>query len=139
MQTNFEPGFKNIDFNVANVGLRLNVLLFQGNYYRAAKHKNKLQLEQARLEQERTEAALTQQQQDWLSQYHAAYSKHKVLQDKLATAKENLRIAQLNTKEGVMEFDQFNNIFMDYNRARMEYIQNLADGILYHLLSTQNF
>ncbi len=139
MQTNFEPGFKNIDFNVANVGLRLNVPLFQGNYYRAAKHKNKLQLEQARLEQERTEAALTQQQQDWLSQYHAAYSKHKVLQDKLATAKENLRIAQLNTKEGVMEFDQFNNIFMDYNRARMEYIQNLADGILYHLLSTQNF
>lgn len=139
MQTNFEPGFTNIDFNVANVGLRLNVPLFQGNYYRSYKHKSKLQLQSAQLEQERTEAALKQQQQDWLAQYHAAYTKHRILQDKVNTAKDNLRIAQLNTKEGVMEFDQFNNIFIEYNRARMEYLQNLANGILYHLLSTQNF
>ena len=139
MQTNFEPGFNNIEFNVANVGMKLNVPLFQGNYYRSMKHKNKLQLESAKLEQERTQATLTQQQSDWLSQYQAAYSKHKVLEDKVANAKDNLRIARLNTKEGVMEFDEFNNIFLEYNRARMEYLQNLADGILYHLLSTQNF
>ncbi len=139
MQTNFEPGFQNIDFNVANVGLRLNVPLFQGNYYRSARQKSMLQLQIAREEQERTAALLTQQQEDWLVQYNAAFSKHKVLEDKLRTAKDNLRIAQLNIKEGVMEFDQFNNIFMDYNRARMEYLQNLADGILYHLLCTQNF
>lgn len=139
MQTNFEPGFDNIDFNIASIGVKLNVPLFQGNYYRSMKHRSKLQLESARLEQERTEASLQQQQRDWLSQYNAAFTKHKVLEDKVNTAKDNLRIAKLNTKEGVMEFDQFYNIFMDYNRARMEYLQNLADGILYHLLSTQNF
>src|SRR5690606_28430580 len=111
----------------------------QGNYYSSMKHKSRLQLENARLEQERTQATLQQQQRDWLSQYKAAFTKHKVLEDKVNTAKDNLRIAKLNTKEGVMEFDQFYNIFMDYNRARMEYLQNLADGILYHLLSTQNF
>lgn len=139
MQTNFEPGFDNIDFNIASIGVKLNVPLFHGNYYRSMKDKSKLQLESALLEQERTEASLQQQQRDWLSQYNAAFTKHKVLQDKVNTAKDNLRIAKLNTKEGVMEFDQFYNIFMDYNRARMEYLQNLADGILYHLLSTQNF
>lgn len=139
MQTNFEPGFKNVEFNVANVGVRLNVPLFQGNYYRSTRQKSKLQLESAKLEQERTEATLTQQQADWLAQYKAAYTKHKVLEDKVANAKDNLRIARLNTKEGVMEFDEFNNIFQEYNRARMEYLQNLADGILYHLLSTQKF
>lgn len=139
MQTNFEQGFDNIDFNVANVGLRLNFPLFQGNYYRSYKQKTMLQLQHAKYEQDRTEAQLTQQQRDWLAQYQAAYGKHKVLEDKVANAKENLRIARLNIKEGVMEFDQFNNIFIEYNRAKMEYLQNLADGILYHLLSTQNF
>lgn len=139
MQTKFEPGFKNIEFNTASVGLKLNVPLFQGNYYRSYKQKTMLQLQNARYEQDKTEAQLTKQQQDWLAQYQAAYSKHQVLTDKVANAKDNLRIARLNLKEGVMEFDQFNNIFIEYNRARMEYLQNLADGILYHLLSTQNF
>lgn len=139
MQTNFQPDFKNIEYNVASVGLKLNVPLFQGNYYRSFKQKTKVQLQIAKLEQDRTEAQLTQQQQDWLAQYNAAFSKHKVLEEKVATAKDNLRIARLNIKEGVMEFDQFNNIFIEYNKARMEYLQNLADGILYHLLSTQNF
>lgn len=139
MQTNFEPGFDNIDFNVASVSLRLNVPLFQGTYYHSMAQKSRLQLQSAQLEQERTQAMLTQQQEDWLAQYNAAYKKHKILEEKVTTAKDNLRIAQLNIKEGVMEFDEFNNIFIEYNRTRMEYLQNLADGILYHLLSTQNF
>lgn len=139
MQTNFEPGFDNIDFNIANVSLRLNVPLFQGGYYYSMQQRSKLQLRTAKLEQERTETTLTQQQKDWLAQYQAAFNKRKVLQDKLTTAEDNLRIAKLSVKEGVMEFDQFNNIFIEYNKARMDYLQNLADGILYHLLSTQNF
>lgn len=139
MQTNFEPGFDNIDFNVASVSLRLNVPLFQGTYYHSMAQKSRLQLQSAQLEQERTQAMLTQQQEDWLAQYNAAYKKHKILEEKVTTAKDNLRIAQLNIKEGVMEFDEFNNIFIEYNRTRMEYLQNIADGILYHLLSTQNF
>jgi outer membrane protein len=139
MQSKFETGKGNVEFNTANVGVRLDVPLFQGNYYRSLQHKSKLQLESAKLEQERTRATLTQQQQDWYAQYKAAYSKHTLLENKVATASDNLRIAKLNIQEGVMEFDEFNNIFQEYNRARMEYLQNLADGILYHLLSTQNF
>jgi outer membrane protein len=139
MQSKFEAGKGNVEFNTANVGVRLDVPLFQGNYYRSLQHKSKLQLESAKLEQERTRATLTQQQQDWYAQYKAAYSKHTLLESKVATASDNLRIAKLNIQEGVMEFDEFNNIFQEYNRARMEYLQNLADGILYHLLSTQNF
>ncbi len=139
MQTNFEPNFSNIEFDVANINLKLNVPLFQGNFYRASNKKSKLQLMTARLEQDRIKAQLTQQQEDWIAQYQAAYIKQEVLKDKLVTAEDNLRIAKLNIKEGVMEFDEFNNIFIEYNKARMEYLQNLADGILYHLLSTQNF
>ena len=139
MQTNFEPGFTNIDFNIASVSLQLNVPLFQGGYNYSSIKRSKLQLQTARLEQENTEATLKQQQEDWLAQYQAAYSKHKVLEEKLKNANDNLRIGKLNIKEGVMEFDEFNNIFLEYNRAKMEYLQNLADGILYHMLSTQNF
>lgn len=139
MQTNFEPNFDNIDFNIASISLKLNVPLFQGGYNYSSIKQSKLQLQSAKLEQENTEATLKQQQEDWLAQYQAAFSKQKVLEDKLSNAKENLRIGKLNIKEGVMEFDEFNNIFLEYNRAKMEYLQNLADGILYHLLSTQNF
>ncbi len=139
MQTNFEPGFSNIDFNIASVSLRLNVPLFQGGYNYSSIKRSKLLLQTAKLEQQNTEATLKQQQEDWLAQYQAAFSKHKVLEEKLKNAQDNLRIGKLNIKEGVMEFDEFNNIFIEYNRAKMEYLQNLADGILYHLLSTQNF
>lgn len=139
MQTNFEPGFNNVEFDIANVNLKLNVPLFQGNFYRSSKKISKLQLQSAQLEQDRIAATLTKQQQDWLTQYQAAYDKHIVLKEKVATSAENLRIAKLSISEGIMEFDEFNNIFIEYNKARMEYLQNLANGILYHLLSTQNF
>lgn len=139
MQTNFEPNFQNVEFDVANVNLKLNMPLFQGNFYRSSKKISKLQLQSAQLEQDRIAATLTKQQQDWLYQYQAAYDKHIVLKEKVATSAENLRIAKLSISEGIMEFDEFNNIFIEYNKARMEYLQNLANGILYHLLSTQNF
>lgn len=98
-----------------------------------------MQLEAAKYDEERTRATLTQQQDDWQTVYQAAYDKHLALQQKVNAAADNLRIARLSVREGVMEFDEFNNIFMEYNRARIEQLQNLADGILYHLLSTQNF
>lgn len=139
MQSKFETAGNNVEFNTANVGVRVDVPLFQGNYYRSLQHKSKLQLESAKLEQQRTQATLTQQQRDWYVLYTTAYNRHTVLDAKVKNASDNLRIARLNVKEGVMEFDEFNNIFAEYNRARMENLQNLADGILYYLLSTQNF
>lgn len=139
MQSELTSGGKNIEFDVANIGMRLDVPLFQGNYYRTLIHKNKLQLKWAQLEQQKVQSTLTQQNNDWFAQYLAAYNKQAILKEKVATASDNLRIANLNIKEGVIEFDEYNNIFVEYNRARIEYLQNLADGILYYLLSTQNF
>jgi len=132
-------GRSNVEFDVANIGLRLDIPLTQGNYYRSLRHKSRLQLENAKLDAQRTNAILNQQHSDWFQQYMAAYNKKDVTDRKVVAASDNLRIARLNLKEGVMEFDEFNNIFMEYNRARMDQLQNLADGILYHLLSTQNF
>lgn len=138
-QTRFETNSPAVDFNSANVGLRLDMPIFQGNYYRSLQKKSKLQLEYAQLDQEHTRATLTQQQDDWFDLYKVAFSKKTVLEQKMKNSSDNLRIARLSLKEHVMEFDEFNNIFLEYNRTKMEYLQNLADGILYYLLSTQNF
>jgi outer membrane protein TolC len=139
MQSKFESGAKNVEFQTATIGLRVDMPVFRGNYYRSLQKKNQLQLLSALLEKERTEAILQQQQADWFNQYRSAYLKHSVSEQKVKTTSDNLRIARLNVKEGVMEFDEFNNIFMEYNRAKMEHLQNLADGVLYYLLSTQKF
>lgn len=138
LQSRFD-GSDNVQFDVGDLAMRLDVPLFQGNYYRSLQKKNKFQLEMAKYEQQNTQAMLTRQQNDWFAQYIAAYDRQHVLKQKLAGASDNLRIAKLSMEEGVMEFDELNNIFIEYNRARMDYIQNLADGILYYLLSTQNF
>ena len=81
---------------------------------------------------------LIQQQQEWWNHYKSALSKKRVLENKVLTATDNLRIARLNLGEGVMEFDEFNNIFAEFTRAQMEQLQNLSDGIVFHLLLTSN-
>lgn len=139
MQSRFEAGNPDVEFSVANAGLRLDFPLFQGGYYRSLQTKSRLQLDAAKYERERTQAILTQQQQDWEMLYRAARDKYLAIREKVAGSADNMRIARLNMEEGLMEFDEFSNIFMEYNRARMEQLQNLADGILYYLLSTQNF
>lgn len=139
MQSKLESGSSGVEFETANIGLRLDIPVFRGNYYRSLQKKNSWQLESARLEKEKVEVTLSQQHEDWFNQYSSAFAKRAVIEQKVKNASDNLRIARLNVKEGLMEFDEFNNIFIEYNRAKMEYLQNLADGVLYHLLSTQNF
>jgi outer membrane protein TolC len=139
MQTKWNGTGQKSEFDYCNVNLRLDFPLFQGNYYKAYRQKAKLNLDIASLEKERITNQLSQQQNDWQTQYQTAIGKQNLLKDKVAAAADNLRIARLSMKEGVMEFDDFNNIFMDYNRARMEQIQNTADGVLYYLLTTQKF
>lgn len=138
-QSKFTDGGQNIEFQTGNIGLRIDFPIFRGNYYRSMQKKSSLQLQSARLEKEKAIATLTQQQNDWYNMYMSAYSKHIIVEQKVQTTSDNLRIARLNVKEGLMEFVEFNNIFMEYNRAKMEYLQNLTDGVLYYLLSTQNF
>ena len=86
-----------------------------------------------------TESTLTQQHAEWKIAYKNAFAKHEILKQKKVVATDNLRIARLNIKEGVMEFDTFNNIFTEYVRAQIEALQNLSDGLVYHLLITHNF
>lgn len=138
-ESKFEQAGNYVAFDASNIGLRLDFPVFQGNYYHTLKQKSDLQLKSAKLEQEQTHATLTQQQRDWFDLYKTAFNKKTILEERVKTTSDNLRIAKLDVKEGVMEFDEFNNIFAEYNRAKMEYLQNLADGILYYLLSTQNF
>jgi outer membrane protein TolC len=139
MQTKFEDDGRNIEFNSSNINLRLDVPLHQGNYYRSLRKKNALLLQSTEIDKERIASQLGQQEQDWNDQYRSAYEKHMYLEQKLAVISDNLRIANLNMEQGVMEFDEYSNIYMEYNRGRMEYIQNLSDGVLYNLLSTQKF
>ena len=125
---------QHVNFDYSNIGLRLDFPLFQGNFYNASRQKNEWQLALAKTMQQQTVNDLTRQQTEWWNGYHAAQKKQLLLQQKVQVAEDNLRIARLNVKEGVMEFDEFNNIFQEYNKAKLDYLQNLNDGIVYQLL-----
>jgi outer membrane protein len=127
---------EHINFDYSSVGLRLDFPIFQGNFYKASRQKNEMQVALAKTVQQQTANDLTRQQAEWWNSYHAAIKKQALLQQKIAVAGDNLRIAELNMKEGVMEFDEFNNIFQEYNKARVDYLQNLSDGTVYQLLLT---
>jgi outer membrane protein TolC len=127
-----------IHFDVNTIGLRMDYTLFNGNYHRRQQRKSDLVLQSAYMQQQQTESSLVQQQQEWWTNYNSAFTKRKILQAKVDAATDNLRIARLNIKEGVMEFDAFSNIFSEFIRAHVEMLQNLSDGIVYHLLLTNN-
>ena len=130
---------QNVHFDVNTIGLRLDYTLFNGGYHRKQQKRSELLLQYAELQKMQTESTLTQQHAEWKIAYKNAFAKHKILEQKKVVATDNLRIARLNIKEGVMEFDTFNNIFTEYVRAQIEALQNLSDGLVYHLLITHNF
>jgi outer membrane protein TolC len=128
-----------VNFDYSSVGLRLDFPLFQGSYYTASRQRSREQWQLAKLGQQQTANDLARQQSEWWNSYNAARKKDALLQEKQAVAADNLRIAQLNMKEGVMEFEEFNNIFQEYNKARMDFLQNSSDGIVYQLLLSQKW
>jgi outer membrane protein TolC len=128
-----------VSFDFSNIGLRLDFPLFQGSFYTTSRQRSEQQWQLAKLNQQQTANDLTRQQSEWWNAYHAARKKDALLQEKVAVAADNLRIAQLNMKEGVMEFEEFNNIFQEYNKAKMDFLQNTSDGIVYQLLLTQKW
>jgi outer membrane protein TolC len=115
----------------------LGVPLFAGNYYNIAQKKSKLVLEMAKLKEQQTVYDIEKEQADWRNHYTAAANKNKILQKKIAATSDNLRIANLAVKEGVMEFEEFNTIFQEWSKAHVEYLQNLNEGLLYQFLLTQ--
>jgi outer membrane protein len=130
---------QHINYDFSSIGLRLDFPLFQGNYYKINKYKSHLQLELAQLSEQQTADDLTRQQSEWWNAYSSAIKKQVLLQQKLDLATENIRIARLNVKEGLMEFDEFNTLFQEYSRIKMDNLQNLSDGIIYKLLLTQKW
>jgi outer membrane protein TolC len=128
-----------IHFPFSNVGLRLDFPIFQGNYYRTNQQRSELQVQLAQTTQQQTANELTHQQTEWWNNYQAAVKKHDLLKQKLEAVTDNLRIARLNLNEGVMEFDEFNEIFREYSRAKIEDLQNTNDGIVYWYLLTQKW
>lgn len=129
---------QNIHFDVNTIGVRIDYPLFNGGFIRQQRRKADLLLQSAYINQQQTVSVLIQQQHEWLNNYNTACGKKKILQAKVFSATDNLRIAHLNLIEGVIEFDAFNNIFSDYTRAQMEELENLTNGILYHFLLTTN-
>ena len=123
-----------VNFDYSSLGLRLDFPLFQGSFYRASRQKSELQVTLAKTTQQQTVNDIIRQQAEWRNSYEASIKKQSLLQQKMMVAAENLRIAMLNVKEGVMEFDEFNNIFQEYNKAKLDNLQNLGDAIVYQLL-----
>ncbi|HSC38555.1 MAG TPA: TolC family protein [Chitinophagaceae bacterium] len=130
---------QHVNFDYSSVGLRLDFPLFQGSFYTASRQRSREQWQLAKLGQQQTANELTRQQSEWWNSYNAARKKDALLQEKQAVAADNLRIAQLNMKEGVMEFEEFNNIFQEYNKARMDFLQNSSDGVVCQLLLSQKW
>jgi outer membrane protein TolC len=139
-QFGIKPGVNSqtVQFDASTIGLRLDFPLFQGGYYRTSQQKAKLQLQSAKLNEENVRQNLTKEQRDWWISFTAAQKKASVLEQKVQVTADNLRIAQLSMKEGVMEYDEFSNIFIENIRARIDRVQNLGDATIYQLLLTQN-
>jgi outer membrane protein TolC len=114
------------------------VPLFSGKYYKLQTRKSDDQLQLAKLQQEQVKIALQQEQSNWQTNYKAAVGKQSQLKRKILFAADNLRIAQLSFKEGVMEFDEFSNIFRENIQTQIENLQNTTDGLVYKLLLTIN-
>lgn len=129
---------ESIHFDVSTIGLKVDYTLFNGGFHRRQAKKFDLLLKSASLEQQQTQSTLLQQQQEWAANYQMAVSKKSVLKEKVIAAADNLRIARLNIKEGVMEFDTFSNIFTEYTNAQIEELQNLTNGIVFIFLLTNN-
>jgi outer membrane protein TolC len=139
-QFGIKPGANSqtVQFDASTIGLRLDFPLFQGGYYKISQQKAKLQLQAARLNEEGVKETLSKEQRDWWIALTAAQKKASVLQQKVQVTADNLRIAQLSMKEGVMEYDEFSNIFMEDIKARIDLVQNLGEATIYQLLLTQN-
>jgi outer membrane protein TolC len=134
-----KPGKDNqqVNFDVSSVGLRLDVPIFSGKYYQLQTKKSGAQVQLAKLQEEQVKVSLQQEHANWQTNYKSAINKQQQLKRKIHFAADNLRIAQLGFKEGVTEFDELSNIFMENIQVQIESLQNTTDGLVYKLLLTR--
>ncbi len=128
-----------VGFDAAIVGLRLDVPITAGRYHRMNRERMEIEYKTARERQRELTAAVNQQEAEWATRLRAALEKQKITGYRLRLAADNLRIANLNMKEGIMEFDEYNNIFLEYNQSKLDNLQTLADAELYELLATKKW
>ena len=134
-----KPGKDNqqVNFDVSSVGLRLDVPIFSGKYYQLQTKKSGAQVQLAKLQEEQVKVSLQQEHANWQTNYKSAINKQQQFKRKIHFAADNLRIAQLGFKEGVTEFDELSNIFMENIQVQIESLQNTTDGLVYKLLLTR--
>lgn len=126
-----------VQFDMSSIGLRLGLPLFAGGYYKRAQQKAAILTEAAKTGGQQSLAQLKNEQADWINHFTAAASKQKNLKQKMEATSDNLRIAQLSIREGVMEFDDFHTVFQEWLRVRMEHLQVINEGLFYQFLLTQ--
>ena len=128
---------QSVSFDMSSIGIKLHVPLFAGGYYKIAQEKVRMLTETAKLREQQILTVLQKEKEDWTALYTVAAKRQKGVQQKLSATADNLRIGQLSLKEGVMEFDEFNTLFQDWIKARMEHLQIVNEGLLYQFLLTQ--
>jgi outer membrane protein len=126
-----------VHFDMSTVGLKFSAPLFAGSFYKTTQKKAAILTEAAKVQEQQSLAQLKKEQADWKSHFTAAANKQKSMQQKIAVTADNLRIAHLSMKEGVIEFDDFHAVFQEWLRARMEHLQVVNEGLFYQFLLTQ--
>lgn len=127
-----------VSFDVSSIGLRADLPLFAGNYYKLQQKKNEAYWQLAKNQQQQVKNTLEQQHLAWQTNYHLAVVQYREVQHKLKSGADNLRIARLSYQEGVMEFDEFSEMFKQYSRIQTEKADVIFRSNLYYNLLTLN-
>lgn len=120
-----------IHFDVNVIGMRMDMPIFNGFNLRSRKQKAELLIDAAALQREKAAGELLQQQQEWRNNFATAMQKLNILSERVQIATDNMRIGRLSVGEGVMEYEEFHNIFLEFNESRMDYLQNAVNAAVY--------
>lgn len=129
-----------VSFDYSTIGLKLDFPIFQGGAIHLSGQAAKWQMRSAELDKEIAFDQLQKEHQDWSNELKQAIAKEAILKKKMDLAAENLRIALIRYKEGLMGIDEYFNIFYENSTARINFWQNHYNGLLYsNLLQLNSF
>lgn len=136
-QATNKGGGQTLRFDAATLGLRLDVPLFSGGFYKLKTKKAALLSEAMKLESEQVQAKLISEQRDHLLAFQQAKKAFELVEQKAKAAAENLRIATLNVAEGVMDFDTYATFFREHTKAQIERVEAMLEALLNKTLIEQ--
>lgn len=123
-----------VSFDYSTIGVKLEFPIFQGGGIHMAGQMAKWQMKSAELDKEIAYDQLQKEQRDWTNEVKQALEKEQLLKQKMDLASENLRIALIRYKEGLMGIDEYFNIFYENSAAKINYWQNHYNGQIYSSL-----